>query len=99
MSEHEKSTEIEKVPCEICLKEIPQSEAEIAEASDYVLYFCGLEWPPHNFPLAHLLTKAVRADAGDDTPPTPSALALALSSAFARRPDICNSTVNWPKST
>ena len=43
MNEHEKSTEIEKVPCEICLKEIPKSEAEIAEASDYFYYFCGLD--------------------------------------------------------
>ena len=43
MNEHEKSTEIKKVPCEICLKEIPQSEAEIAEANDYFLYFCGLD--------------------------------------------------------
>ena len=42
MNEHEKSTETEKVSCEICLKEIPRSEAKIEEASDYVLYFCGL---------------------------------------------------------
>ena len=43
MNEHEKSTGTEKVPCEICLKEIPKSEAEIAEASDYFYYFCGLD--------------------------------------------------------
>ncbi len=43
MNEHQKPTEIEKVKCEICLKEIPQSEAKIREASDYVLYFCGLD--------------------------------------------------------
>ena len=43
MNEHEKSTGTEKVPCKICLKEIPQSEAEIAEASDYFFYFCGLD--------------------------------------------------------
>ncbi len=42
MNENEKSTEIEKVSCEICLKEIPRSEAKSEEASDYVLYFCGL---------------------------------------------------------
>lgn len=29
--------------CEVCLKEIPASEAKSAEAEDYVLYFCGLE--------------------------------------------------------
>jgi len=33
----------EKVNCEICLKEIPPSEANSAEAQDYLLYFCGLE--------------------------------------------------------
>lgn len=43
MNEHEKPTEIEKVPCEICLKEIPRSEAKIEEACDYVMYFCGLD--------------------------------------------------------
>lgn len=43
MNEHERPTETEKVQCEVCLKEIPRSEAKIAEASDYVLYFCGLD--------------------------------------------------------
>ena len=43
MNEHDKSTETEKVPCEVCLKEIPRSEAEIEEVSDYVLYFCGMD--------------------------------------------------------
>ena len=39
-----KSTENrELVECEICLKEIPASEARNEEASDYVLHFCGLE--------------------------------------------------------
>ena len=33
----------ESVACEICLREIPQSEAGIVEAEDYVLYFCGLD--------------------------------------------------------
>ena len=32
-----------RVACEICLKEIPHSEAGIVEANDYVMYFCGLE--------------------------------------------------------
>jgi len=31
------------VKCELCLKEIPRSEAKSAEATDYVLYFCGLD--------------------------------------------------------
>jgi hypothetical protein len=43
MSTPGKPTEIEQVACEICLKEVPKSEATIAEASDYVLHFCGLE--------------------------------------------------------
>ena len=42
MSEPEKPSDVEKVSCEICLKEIPRSEAKSEEASDYVLYFCGL---------------------------------------------------------
>jgi len=33
----------EHVSCEICLKEIPKSEAAMAEAREYVAYFCGLE--------------------------------------------------------
>ena len=31
------------VPCEVCEKEIPVSEAIVSEAEDYVLYFCGVE--------------------------------------------------------
>ncbi len=31
------------VACEICLKEIPVSEAKSEEASGYVAHFCGLE--------------------------------------------------------
>ena len=31
------------VPCEVCLKEIPCSEALNAEAEDYVVHFCGLD--------------------------------------------------------
>ncbi len=33
----------EKVACEICLKEIPISEAKSAEATDYLIHFCGAE--------------------------------------------------------
>ena len=33
----------ERVSCEICLKEIPKSEAAMAEAVDYVAYFCGFD--------------------------------------------------------
>lgn len=31
------------VPCEVCMKEIPISEARSEEATDYVVHFCGLE--------------------------------------------------------
>ena len=31
------------VACDVCLREIPQSEADIVEANDYVMYFCGLD--------------------------------------------------------
>jgi hypothetical protein len=31
------------IACEICLKEIPRSEAVNAEAEDYVVHFCGLD--------------------------------------------------------
>ncbi|HAF45658.1 MAG TPA: DUF3330 domain-containing protein [Gallionellaceae bacterium] len=33
----------EKIPCDVCQKEIPLSEAERFEAQDYVAHFCGLE--------------------------------------------------------
>jgi hypothetical protein len=38
-----KPAEPQRVPCEVCLKEVPRSEAAMAEARDYVAYFCGLE--------------------------------------------------------
>ena len=31
------------ITCEICMKEIPVSEAKSKEVSDYVAYYCGLE--------------------------------------------------------
>lgn len=43
MTEHEDKKSEGHVPCEICLKEIPRSEAKVEEASDYFIYFCGLE--------------------------------------------------------
>ncbi len=33
---------VERVACQTCMKEIPISEAKIAEASDYVAHFCGV---------------------------------------------------------
>ncbi|HEX4950827.1 MAG TPA: DUF3330 domain-containing protein [Blastocatellia bacterium] len=37
----------ELVSCEICLKEIPVSEAISAEGADYFLYFCGTSVSPN----------------------------------------------------
>ena len=34
---------VEIIQCDICMKEIPASEARSAEARDYVSHFCGLE--------------------------------------------------------
>jgi hypothetical protein len=35
--------ELERVACEICLREVPVSEAIIPEAVDYVIHFCGVD--------------------------------------------------------
>lgn len=43
MATNDKSTEVEHVACDVCLKEVPLSEATIPEALDYVAHFCGLE--------------------------------------------------------
>ena len=37
------AVEVKHVACEICLKEVPITEAEIPEAADYFVHFCGLE--------------------------------------------------------
>ena len=42
MAESKSSTD-EHVSCEVCLREIPVSEATTPEAVDYVMYFCGIE--------------------------------------------------------
>lgn len=34
---------VERVACDVCLKEVPKSEATVPEATDYVAYFCGLD--------------------------------------------------------
>jgi len=43
MATHDKSTEVEQVACDVCLKEVPLTEATVPEALDYVAHFCGLE--------------------------------------------------------
>ena len=32
-----------KVSCDVCLTEIPETEARSAEGEEYVRYFCGLD--------------------------------------------------------
>jgi hypothetical protein len=36
-------TTVETIHCDVCMTEIPASEAKSAEAQDYVMHFCGLE--------------------------------------------------------
>lgn len=43
MTTHDKPIDLDSVKCEMCLKEVPVSEATIPEASDYFVHFCGLE--------------------------------------------------------
>ena len=43
MDKPDKPVEAPVVACEVCLKQIPKSEAKNAETEDYVLYFCGIE--------------------------------------------------------
>jgi hypothetical protein len=43
MREPEIPSDPDLVPCWVCLKEIPVSEATSEEAVDYVLHFCGLK--------------------------------------------------------
>jgi hypothetical protein len=43
MTATQRPTSVPTVKCEICLTEIPASEAHCAEAEDYVLHFCGLD--------------------------------------------------------
>lgn len=37
----EKPADAMQVACELCLREVPVSEAVVAEATDYFAYFCG----------------------------------------------------------
>lgn len=43
MNGHNQSAEMATIACEVCLKEIPHSEATTTEVDDYVLNFCGLD--------------------------------------------------------
>ena len=43
MIDRKKIVEPEKVACEVCFKEIPISEAVSVKATDYIVYYCGLD--------------------------------------------------------
>ena len=43
MTTRDKPVEVERVKCDVCLKEVPITEATVPEATDYVAHFCGLE--------------------------------------------------------
>ena len=43
MATSDSSQESALVACEVCLKEVPISEATIPEATDYFAHFCGIE--------------------------------------------------------
>lgn len=43
MTTKESPAPAEQISCEVCRKEVPKSEATVAEATDYFAYFCGLE--------------------------------------------------------
>lgn len=56
MIEKKELQEPEHVACQVCLKEIPRSAAQSAEATEYVYYFCG----------ADCYAKWQKGDAGED---------------------------------
>lgn len=37
------ATNVDTIPCEVCLQEIPNTVNQNAEADEYVSNFCGLE--------------------------------------------------------
>lgn len=43
MTKDNNQVEPERVTCDVCLKEVPKSEAMNPEATEYVVHFCGLE--------------------------------------------------------
>ena len=43
MATDPKPVELTHIACEMCLKEVPVSEATVSEATDYVMHFCGLD--------------------------------------------------------
>lgn len=42
MATTDEPVEVTHVACEMCLKEVPISEAKVSEAADYFVHFCGV---------------------------------------------------------
>lgn len=51
MTTQDKPVEVPLIACEMCMKEVPVTEALVPEATDYFAHFCGLEcyekWKQH----------------------------------------------------
>jgi hypothetical protein len=66
MATSEKPAETEQVTCEMCLKEIPKAAATSPEATDYFVYFCGLDcyerWKRQGAGKTGQVVKPARAD-------------------------------------
>lgn len=43
MVTNDKRVELELVACDVCLKEIPKSDAMVPDVTDYIVHFCGLD--------------------------------------------------------
>lgn len=43
MTVNDNPADLKTVACDICLKEVPLSEAIVPEATDYVVHFCGVD--------------------------------------------------------
>lgn len=43
MTHPPRPTAVDEIQCDVCMREIPASEAVNAEADEYVMNFCGLE--------------------------------------------------------
>ena len=43
MTTQDKPVDLELIACEICLKEVPITEATVPEVTDYFVHFCGLD--------------------------------------------------------
>ena len=43
MTTPDQAIELEQVSCEICMKEVPMTEAMVPEAEGYFVHFCGLD--------------------------------------------------------